>query len=130
MTFGTSSSTPLYSSAWSPRSTGQYAGTCVFLILLAAFVRSLFALRLLTEKRWLDQALRRRYIVVAGARPEPERIGENGDAKTATLLTKRGVEETVRVVRNDAREVQPWRLSVDVPRAAMVTVTVGFAYLL
>lgn len=130
MTFFSSTSTPLYSSAWTPRSTGQYTGTCIFLILLAAFLRALVTLKHLTEKRWLDQALNRRYVVVAGKLPEAERTSEDGDARTATLLTKMGVEETVKVVRRHVREVQPWRLSVDVPRAVLVTVMAGVAYLL
>ena len=82
------------------------------------------------EKRWLDEASNRRYIVVAGRSPEAERISEDSDAKTGTLLTKRGVEETVRVVTRKVRDVQPWRFSVDVPRAAAVTVMVGIGYLL
>ncbi|KAL6702817.1 hypothetical protein ACN47E_000903 [Coniothyrium glycines] len=46
MTFFTSMTTPLFSMAWTPKSTGQYAGTCIFLIGLAAIFRSLLALRL------------------------------------------------------------------------------------
>lgn len=130
MTFYYSHSTPLYSSAWTPRSTGQYAATCIFLILLAVFLRGLFALKHLTEKKWLDRALNRRYVVVAGKLPEAERSSEDGDGGTATLLTKRGVEETVRVVRKHVREVQPWRFSVDAPRAALVTLMAAVAYLL
>ena len=130
MTFFSSSSTPLYSSAWTPHGTGQYAGTCIFLILLAAFLRALFALKHLTEKRWLDRALNRRYVVVAGKLPEAEKTSEDGGSSTATLLGKRGVEERVRVVRRAVREAQPWRLSVDVPRAALITVMAGVAYLL
>lgn len=130
MVFVASTSTPLYSSDWTPHTTGQYAGTCVFLISLAAFLRGLFAAKHRVEKRWLDEALNRRYIIVAGKTSEADRAGEDSDAKTATLLTKRGVEETVRVVRRTVREPQPWRFSVDVPRAAMVTVILGIGYLL
>ncbi len=45
MTFFTASDTPLYSMSWMPASVGQYAGTCKLLIVLAAIVRSLLALR-------------------------------------------------------------------------------------
>lgn len=45
MTFFTSASTPLYSSAWTPNSTGQYAGTCVFLIAFATIFRAFLAVR-------------------------------------------------------------------------------------
>ena len=46
MTFFTSSTTSLYSTSWTPTSTGQYAGTCIFLIVLAAIFRALLAARL------------------------------------------------------------------------------------
>lgn len=45
MVFFTSSSTPLYSWAWTPDTTGQYAGTCIFLIAFAAIFRALLAVR-------------------------------------------------------------------------------------
>ncbi|KAI1118400.1 hypothetical protein F5Y14DRAFT_447273 [Nemania sp. NC0429] len=37
--------TPLYSLAWTPNSTHAYAGTCIFLIVLAVIHRALMALR-------------------------------------------------------------------------------------
>ena len=45
MTFFTSSSTPLYSMSWSPSTAGQYAGTCVFLMVFAAIFRALLVVR-------------------------------------------------------------------------------------
>lgn len=45
MTFFTSTTTPLFSPSWVPQSAGQYAGTCIFLIALAAIFRMLLALR-------------------------------------------------------------------------------------
>ena len=45
MTFFTSTSTPLFSLSWSPSTAGQYAGTCIFLIVLAALFRALVAIR-------------------------------------------------------------------------------------
>merc|ERR1711964_386308 len=45
MTFFTSASTPLYSMSWMPASTGQYAGTCIFLIFMSAIFRGLLAVR-------------------------------------------------------------------------------------
>jgi solute carrier family 31 (copper transporter), member 1 len=46
MTFFYSSSTPLYSMSWTPTSIGQYAGTCIFLIVLATIFRGLLAVRI------------------------------------------------------------------------------------
>ena len=128
-TFFTSSSTPLYSSAWHPSSPGTYAATCVFLILLAAIFRGLFAGKHLLERRWLDQTLERKYIKVRGAPTEADKIDASSESKYGTLVTARGVEEHVKVVTNKARPVMPWRLSVDLPRAAYVTITAGVGYL-
>ena len=130
MIFFTSTSTPLYSRTWTPRSAGSYAGTCVFLIILATVFRSLFAIKLLLEQRWLDRDLNRRYVVVNGRAREAERIAESTVAKSGTLITERGVEEHVKVVRRHVRPVIPWRFSVDLPRAALVTIMAAVGYLL
>ncbi|UKZ53092.1 hypothetical protein TrVGV298_006880 [Trichoderma virens] len=45
MTFFAATNTPLFSSAWTPNSTGQYAGTCIFLITFATIFRALLAVR-------------------------------------------------------------------------------------
>jgi copper transporter 1 len=45
MVFFTATDTPLYSSAWTPTTVGQYAGICVFLIALSIIFRGLIALR-------------------------------------------------------------------------------------
>lgn len=129
LSFTTSTTTPLYSSHWSPHTTGSYAGACIFLLVLAVFFRSLFALKRLLEVRWLDAAVSRRYVVVAGQTPESERMARDPDAKSATLTTN-GVEESVKVVHRPAKVVQPWRFSVDLPRAALTTVIVGVGYML
>ncbi|CAF9925788.1 MAG: hypothetical protein GOMPHAMPRED_003968 [Gomphillus americanus] len=57
MVFFTSSTTPLYSWSWTPSNQGQYAGTCIFLIVLAAIFKGLLFLRISTwsvteVKRW------------------------------------------------------------------------------
>ncbi|KAL7967560.1 Ctr copper transporter family domain-containing protein [Trichoderma sp. SZMC 28014] len=45
MVFFTSTTTPLWSSAFAPKTTGQYAGACIFLIAFAVVFRVLLALR-------------------------------------------------------------------------------------
>ncbi|KAK9783837.1 putative Ctr copper transporter family-domain-containing protein [Seiridium cardinale] len=45
MVFFQSATTPLYSSAWTPSGQGPYAGTCVFLIVLATIHRILHAIK-------------------------------------------------------------------------------------
>jgi len=128
--FNTAIDTSLYSTAWTPHSPAGYAGTCIFLILFAALWRGVFALKSFMERRWLDIALHRRYVVVAGKQRESERVSQESDTKSTVLLTERGVEEEVRVVRSKSRGVMPWRWSVDLPRAFMVLILSGMGYLL
>jgi solute carrier family 31 (copper transporter), member 1 len=45
MVFFTSVTTPLFSYAWTPTGEGQYAGTCIFLIIFAAIFRGILAVR-------------------------------------------------------------------------------------
>lgn len=128
--FVDSSTTPLYSSAWQPGSVGAYAGTCFFLILLAALLRCLIAGKGVLERRWLAKAKKRRYIKVEGAPTEADKIDEGSESEYGTLLSAQGHEERVKVVTSRSTPVLPWRLSVDLPRALYVTVTAGVAYLL
>lgn len=130
MTFFTSTHTPLYSNSWTPTTTAAYAGTCIFLILLATLFRTSFALSHRLERYWLDRHLNRRYVVVAGRPSEKVRVSGDADARSALLVSAAGVEEDVRVVRRHLRATPPWRLSVDLPRALIVTVVAGMGYLL
>ncbi|OCK84745.1 putative Ctr copper transporter [Lepidopterella palustris CBS 459.81] len=129
MTFFASTTTPLFSSQWTPKSAGAYAGTCIFLIILAFLLRGTLTLKHFLEHKWLEQAKRRRYVVVADRTPISERISSDADSKTA-VLTVNGVEESVKVVHSPIPQVQPWRFSVDLPRAALVTIMGGVGYLL
>ncbi|KAF2024972.1 hypothetical protein EK21DRAFT_77570 [Setomelanomma holmii] len=45
MLFFTSTTTPLWSSAFTPHNAGQYAGVCIFLIVLSTIFRMLLAVR-------------------------------------------------------------------------------------
>ena len=128
--FVDSQTTPLYSTNWTPSSAGAYAGTCIFLLVLAATLRCLFALKAVLEQKWLAQARCRRYVVVKGKGTEAGKIEADPAAKTGALISTNGVEENVKIVRSDARSVVPFRLSVDVPRAGLVMVITGVAYLL
>jgi hypothetical protein len=132
--FQTSMATSLFSAAWTPTSTGAYAGTCIFLIVLAVLFRGLLALKSWQERRWLDAEIARRYVVVQGKTPLAEALARDPAAKGATMvLSENGVEENVVVVGNRgaaAAHVRPWRLSVDPLRALVDTVVAGVGYLL
>lgn len=129
MTFFTSTTTSLYSAMWSPTNTGQYAGTCIFLILLATVFRGLLALRAWKEAAWVDAEFNRRYVTVAGKLPKVQRIASDSDSKRM-ILTENGVEEDVVVVKKRSMGVRPWRITTDPIRACMDTCIAGVAYLL
>ncbi|KAF2172969.1 hypothetical protein M409DRAFT_62610 [Zasmidium cellare ATCC 36951] len=135
MVFTTDHSTPLFSSQWTPTTTGAYAGTCIFLIILAIISRLLLAFRSTLERKWHDRAVNRRYVMVAGeSERERERQSLPAEEKSAeATLTTNGLDESVRVVRtarNRGMEVVPWRFSTDLPRAGIFFVQAGVGYLL
>jgi hypothetical protein len=129
MAFFTSTTTALWSLGWMPTSKGGYAGTCIFLIILAVLFRAMFALRTLMEQRWAAQNYNRRYVVVTDKQPISERIQLDPSLKTG-VLTVNGVDENIKLVTNGLKGHQPFRLSQDIPRAALYTVIAGVAYLL
>ncbi|OQO06903.1 hypothetical protein B0A48_07469 [Cryoendolithus antarcticus] len=136
MDFTNDHSAPLYSSAWTPKTSGGYAGTCIFLVFLAVISRLLIAYRHVLESKWHNKAVKRRYIKVAVA-TETDRERQPSlsasEKSEAAVLTVRGMDETVRVVRSPAQSgitIQPWRFSVDLPRACVFTVQAGVGYLL
>ena len=93
-------------------------------------LRLLFAGRSLLEQRWAAQARSRQYIFIRGQTPEAERIEQDPDAKEGSLRTAQGLEQRVKVVQSRNHGATPFRLSVDVPRAALTMVIAGVAYLL
>ena len=126
--FYTSTTTPLYSSTWTPTRAPAYAGTCIFLVLLAALFRLLLAGRTQLSSHWRAREHTRRYIVPYG-RGSVDSAAKAEDASHATLVSAhRGVEEAGG--RRTRARVAPWRWSVDAPRAAYGTVVVGVGYLL
>ncbi len=128
-TFQTSMDTALYSEAWTPTTSGAYAGTIIFLIILGIMLRLLIAAKSLAEARWLDQELKRRYVVVEGKQQLSKNVSQDSLAKRMTL-TENGVEEDVMVLQKKKSHVRPWRLSVDPIRALVDTCIVGVGYLL
>src|SRR5437763_966369 len=89
--FTTSYNTPLYSNSWTPTSAGSYAGTCIFLIVLALILRGIVAFKAIVEQKWIAQARNRRYVVVKGKMTEAGKVEMDPDAKAASLITAQGV---------------------------------------
>lgn len=121
--------TPLYSMTFMPTNMGQYAGACIFLIVLAFVFRGLFALKAIQEARWLDQEMNRRFVVVKGQLPMHETLSRES-LKQNMVLSANGVEEQVMVVKKHTSVSRPWRASVDPVRAIIDTVIAGVGYLL
>lgn len=130
MVFTNSHATPLFSNIWTPSSSGGFAGTCIFLILLAIIDRCLIAFKATMERYWLAKHLNQRYIAITGKSPEAGKIDADPEAKVASLVTAQGVEESVKVVQSISREPIPWRFSVDFLRALLFLLIVGVSYLL
>lgn len=135
MAFTNDHSTPLFSAQWAPSTTGAYAGTCIFLIVLAIISRMLVAYRQVVEAKWRDVAINRRYISVAGDNDaDRERQGLPASEKNdEATLTVRGLDERVKVIRTPTHagiQITPWRFSTDLPRACIFTVQAGVGYLL
>lgn len=117
MVFFTSTSTPLFAAAWTPRSTGTYVGTCVFLIVLGVIYRGLHAWKAVLERRWAA-AVRGRVVVVAkGKESDEDDEGPPKETKEATPVA-------------EVTAARSWRWSSDLPRAALLTVNSGVGYLL
>ncbi|KAI0885969.1 Ctr copper transporter [Annulohypoxylon maeteangense] len=129
MVFRNSMNTPLYSDSWEPNTTGAYAGTIIFLIILGVVFRLLLAGKAITEERWLDTEMKRRYVVVQGKIPVAEQVSTDSLGKKMTL-TENGVEEEVIVVQKKTTHLRPWRMSVDPVRAVLDTCIAGVSYLL
>ncbi|MCJ1452961.1 hypothetical protein MMC28_003306 [Mycoblastus sanguinarius] len=118
-TFFTSTTTSLFSSAWTPTSTGQYAGTCIFLIVLATIFRGLFALRAVRDR--LDAQVHGRYVKVAGKKESDS---------TRMMSNQKAAEGDPTATTSKHAGVRPWRISTDVPRALLDTIIAGVGYLL
>lgn len=128
MAFFTATDTPLYSTAWTPQNAGQYAGTCIFLIILAITLRGIFTAKSILDAKALETAMKRRYVVVAGEKAVAEQA--NDASSMSGILTTNGMQEDVRVVSAPVKMIQPWRFSVDLPRATLMMVATGVGYLL
>lgn len=149
--FQTNINTSLYSTAWTPTTVGAYAGTCIFLVLLALGFRLLLWGKARAEARWLDAEIKRRYVVVQGKPALSERImqGGAGEVSKGTLvLSENGIEENVVVLQKrdsistlgggggenggvvSTHRARPWRMSVDPLRALFDTIIVGVGYML
>jgi hypothetical protein len=121
--------TPLYGNAWTPRTPGQFAGTCIFLVLLAVTFRGLLAAKAWKEAAWVNAEFNRRYVTVVDKISQAESIVSDANSEKM-ILSSNGVEENVMVVKKRSVNARPWRISVDPLRAVIDTVIAGTGYML
>lgn len=117
MTFFEAVRTPLYSDAWTPGNEGQYAGTCVFLIVLAAILRLLLAVKPVLEDRfWRNLAT-----FDAAAKDVEDAHSTDGvePGKAAGVLR-----------RDIAGRWRGWRAGAAAARATYEVIVGGIGYLL
>ncbi|KAK9345212.1 Ctr copper transporter family-domain-containing protein [Lipomyces starkeyi] len=122
MSFHTSIFDFLFSRGWTPSSRGQYAGTCIFLIVLAVIYRMTHVLKHRTE-RYLNARARQLARNIATAHL-------NMDLNAGSFEKSAGVATTEPERPLQFRNVRPWRVSMDIPLSLIQLVLSGVAYLL
>ena len=127
--FFTSTTTPLYSNSWSPSNIGQYAGTCIFLILLATIFRTLFALRAVQERKWQLVESSRQYNIAGVENKEKEEEEKEEDSR-GSVSSRTSDDGCIKVIKKETVGVRPWRITQDVPRACVDVVIAGVGYML
>lgn len=123
MTFFNSHATPLFSVGWTPSTTGQYVGTCIFLIFFGAIYHTLGAFRTNWHHRLGDIERNRRIPIVDGS-------GKENDGTAKSMTSSRDHTENVPVLTRPDQKDRPWRFSTDLPRALLDTLIAGIGYLL
>ncbi|KAK9370357.1 Ctr copper transporter family-domain-containing protein [Lipomyces kononenkoae] len=121
MSFHTSFTDFLFAQQWTPSSRGQYAGTCIFLIVLAVIYRMIHVLKHRMERYYNARARQySRSMSTASLQTEKDGTFEKSVAGTTA--------EPDRPLQ--FRNVRPWRVSMDIPLALIQLLLSGAAYLL
>ncbi|KAI1774853.1 hypothetical protein F4818DRAFT_416957 [Hypoxylon cercidicola] len=113
MVFFQSVTTPLYSSSWTPQGEGSYAGTCIFLIVLALVHRILVALRSVV----FDSTSTRRHTKIISSDSD-DYPGSTSELESAGLR-----------IRSEWNS-HPFRMVTEMARALLEVVIGGIGYLL
>ncbi|KAI1758832.1 Ctr copper transporter family-domain-containing protein [Hypoxylon sp. FL1150] len=119
MTFFLSSSTSLFSKAWTPKNTAAYVGTCLFLITLAVAMRVMLALKPILEKLIWNTSVKPEGILV----PDDEASYQK---ETSPHQSAKSVYKNVR------KRWSIWRFQTSLGRATfeLVLATVGYLLML
>ncbi|KAK9462315.1 Ctr copper transporter family-domain-containing protein [Lipomyces oligophaga] len=109
----------LFASGWTPSTHGQYAGTCIFLIVLAMIYR----LQTVFKSRLQSYLLQRaRFNALT---PSTEDVELSSGEKSLAVYRPTPPRSLF-----DFSNVRPWRVSVDVPLAILQLIMAGTSYLL
>ncbi|KAK9327241.1 Ctr copper transporter family-domain-containing protein [Lipomyces starkeyi] len=123
MSFHTSKSDFLFATGWTPSSTGQYAGICIFLIVLAVIYRFMHVLKHRTERYFSARTRINMGNIATTHHPHTD--------TDAGSLEKYAAEATIQAEHPlQFRNVRPWRVSVDVPLSLIQLVLSTVSYLL
>ncbi|XXG99434.1 hypothetical protein Hte_005773 [Hypoxylon texense] len=119
MTFFFSSSTSLFSKAWTPTNSAAYFGTCFFLLALAVLMRGMLALKPVLEKSMWNPSIKSNGILV----PDDESAHHK----------EMGVNQSAKHVFNTAwKRWTMWRFKTSLGRATfeLLLATVGYLLML
>ncbi|KAK1857116.1 copper transporter [Colletotrichum chrysophilum] len=97
--FHTAMSTSLFSETWTPRTTGQYAGTCLTLIIFTIILRALLAFKPRLETTvWADDDTRGRLVVGH----DDEETGKEGMPTRSNSKRQRNSDNGMRGIISEA----------------------------
>jgi copper transporter 1 len=133
MVFYTSTSTPLFSSSWSPSTLGQYVGVCVFLIVLSFIFRFVLAWKSVLEHGWKEGMKGKKVIVATGlgdanGTSKSETTSVAGEGEKEGEKEKEGTQEVV--LTQKGWRGRPFRFSTELKRSCMTTLVAGTGYLM
>lgn len=120
MTFHATTTDPLFSTSWTPSTTGQYVGTIIFLLALGFTYRFLAAYQSVLEHRWGQEEKARKALITANTGSQDSIIDS---PKTQALARQSEVQAGLWGNKS-------WRWSVDGPRSGLAVVSAGVGYLL
>jgi len=108
-TFHTKISTPLYTTAFTPQTAGQYTGAILFLIILGIIFRLLAAVKVQTEHRWREEQAVRKVVISKSSDLDNDNNsnGINGTegsnraaTTTATAISEKGMGTATTITGN------------------------------
>ena len=129
MVFFTATDTTLFFSWWKPSSEAQYAGSCIFLILLATISRTLLAGKYLLEQIWLHRVRERKVLIADDQMPLTKQNG-NESSPSNEMLASDDVGYDERPDNVKSPPLLHRHISIDLFRALYVTLIASVGYFL